>query len=137
MKFFKIILFAVAMNGFSMLSPAAFESKTGEFTDADPGHQGSGLATLAKQNGKFVLTFEDFYVTPGPDLYVMLVKNPTPKTSQAVLESDSLELAILKSPSGGQTYQLNLAMDIDPSEFGSVVIWCKQYSVLFAYAELN
>lgn len=135
MKFLKIILFAFLLSGFSAHSTAAFQPKSGEFIDADPVHQATGVVSLDKQDANYVLKFEDFYVTPGPDLYVMLVKNPTPNSSQAVKDSQSLELAKLKSPSGDQTYLLGL--DIDPNEYGSVVIWCKQYGVLFGYAELN
>ena len=47
---------------------------TGDFSDADEFHQGSGTATIYElEDGSHVLRLEDFEVTNGPDLHVLLV----------------------------------------------------------------
>lgn len=108
----------------------------GQFQDADARHQGSGTAVLAQTaDGRTVLQFGDFSVTPGPDLEVWLVAAAAPATSGAVLDSTYISLGSLQSASGGQTYEI--PSDVDVSSYGSVVIWCEDFSVLFSVATLR
>ena len=47
--------------------------KSGEFQDADSFHKGTGVATIYMgADGTRLLHFEDFKVTNGPDLHVVL-----------------------------------------------------------------
>lgn len=111
-------------------------SRSGHFQDADRSHQGAGIATLVQgDDGSTLLRFAEFSVTPGPDLEVWLVVDPTPNTSAAVLASEWLSLGALQSPEGAQDYAL--PANVDPAAYGSVVIWCEDFSVLFAMAPLN
>lgn len=117
-------------------SAAEMQLKAGDFTDADQVHQGEGGVVLVKDGDALSIKFVNgFYVTPGPDLFVYLVKNPSPQSSQDVKDSQSYELAKLKTPSGKQTYEI--PADIDINDYGSVVIWCGEFGVLFAHAELK
>ena len=51
----------------------------GQFQDADSFHQGSGEATIFQlPDGSYVLRFENFEVTNGPDLHVLLANHPVP-----------------------------------------------------------
>jgi len=109
---------------------------TGQFQNASPRYQSAGSATLAEtSDGDIVLQFNDFSVTPGPDLEVWLVAADAPGTSAAVLASEWVSLGVLQSPDGAQTYLI--PEDVDVSDYGSVVIWCEDFSVLFAIASFE
>jgi len=119
--------------------PAGFqlsESRSGDFRDADGGHRGSGKAqVLVSPAGGALLRFTDFKVTNGPDLEVWMVRDPDPKKSADVEASQWLSLGPLRGNKGDQTYVIPEGTDI--GEWGSVVIWCEQFSVLFSVATLS
>ena len=57
---------------------------TGTFNEFDPVHAGEGTATIYElSDGSRVLRFEDFRVTNGPQLHVILAAN----TPESILES--------------------------------------------------
>ncbi|WP_421723773.1 DM13 domain-containing protein [Bauldia sp.] len=108
---------------------------TGQFTDADSFHQGSGTATVVETaGGAGIVRLTDFEVTNGPDLEVWLVKNGDITSSSDVTDSEWVSLGQLKGNIGDQNYIVPEGTDL--SEFGSVVIWCEQFSVLFSAATL-
>lgn len=98
----------------------------GTFQDADSAHKGSGSATVYEQDGQHVLRFEDFSVTNGPDLRVLLAKDVNN------LDAGYVELEKLKGNMGNQNY--TLAEDIDPAAYDGVVIYCKPFHVTFSTA---
>jgi len=106
----------------------------GEFMDADSFHQGSGTAAIFQQGDQRVLRFENFEVTNGPDLHILLVKHPAP-TQPGDVGEDYVDLGQLKGNMGNQNY--DIPTDIDLSEYQSVVIYCKPFHVLFSIATLN
>ena len=107
---------------------------SGSFQDADDFHQGAGSATIyALEDGSYVLRFEDFSVTNGPDLHVYLTSHPNP-TSQADVMQDAIDLGSLKGNVGSQNYQLPAGTDI--SQFSTIVIYCQPFHVIFATASL-
>ena len=107
----------------------------GEFRDADGFHKGSGIAVLYRlPDGSDLLRLEEFRVTNGPDLRVILSAHPDPM-SQADLDSGGyVELGRLKGNIGNQNYPV--PSDIDPLQYRSVVIYCKPFRVLFSIAPL-
>lgn len=108
---------------------------SGTFRDADAVHRGSGTATIFESaTGARVLRLSDFRVTNGPDLKVWLVEAGDIASSQDVTASRWQSLGPLHGNIGDQTYPLPAGLD--PAQFGSVVIWCEQFSVLFAAARL-
>ena len=110
-------------------------TREGTFQGADRAHQGAGNAMLLETaTGTNLLRFTEFTVTNGPDLEVWLVADPAPGSSRAVLDSEWVALGQLKGNIGDQTYTIPDGVDV--SRFGSVVIWCEQFSVLFATASL-
>jgi hypothetical protein len=114
-------------------APVALSS--GQFGEIDSIHKGSGVATIFKlSDGKHVLRFEDFKVTNGPDLYVYLSSHPAPRDSGQLHEGTAFEVAVLKGNIGSQNYELPANLDL--SQFKSVVIYCKRFSVVFSTAEL-
>jgi hypothetical protein len=101
----------------------------GSFAGADDFHFGRGTARLLETApGVFVVRLEDFEVRNGPDLYVYLSPDGSGYAETA------LELGRLKADRGNQNY--DVPPGLDPATAASVVIWCKQFSVLFAVAPL-
>ena len=108
----------------------------GSFRDADSSHKGSGIVqVLRTEGGAGLVRLTDFQVTNGRDLEVWLVANPDPQTSKDVKASEWVSLGQLKGNIGDQTY--NVPTDVDLSAYGSVVIWCEQFGVLFSPAALT
>ena len=111
------------------------EIARGEFRDADRAHRGQGTAQILETaTGAHLLRFTGFEVTNGPDLEVWLVAEPDPQSSADVTASQWLSLGRLKGNIGDQTYTIPEGTDI--SAYGSVIIWCEQFSVLFSPATL-
>lgn len=109
--------------------PATTE-RSGSFHGADEFHFGEGTARLIETApGEFSIRLEDFRVRNGPDLFVYL------SPSAEGYADGALEVAPLKADTGNQNYELPPGTDV--SSFRSVVIWCKQFSVLFATATLG
>lgn len=114
----------------STQTAAAMTERSGSFRGADDFHFGEGTARLIEtESGQFTIRLEDFRVRNGPDLYVYL----SPSTDGNV--EGALEVGRLKADTGNQNYALTPGSDA--STYRSVVIWCKQFSVLFATAPLS
>ncbi len=106
----------------------------GSFSDADSFHRGSGSATVFQMGDERVLRFEDFTATNGPDLHVILTRDPAP-SSRAEVGDDYVDLGSLKGNVGNQNYEL--PADLDLGEYQGVVIYCMPFHVVFATATLN
>ena len=106
----------------------------GSFVDADAFHQGEGSATIYQQGSERVLRFENFTVTNGPDLHVILSTHPAPATRADVGE-DYIDLGSLKGNMGNQNYEI--PADVDLSAYQSVVIYCVPFHVVFSTATLS
>lgn len=110
--------------------------KRGMFRDADGFHRGEGSATLYRlADGSHTLRFEDFRVTNGPDLRVLLVAHPDPQGRGDVRDSANVELDRLKGNVGNQNYPL--PPDVSPGDYESVVIYCRPFQVVFSVAPLS
>jgi hypothetical protein len=105
--------------------PRNVQVAAGEFvSDA---HPTSGTArVIDTADGERVLTLTDFRTDPGPDLRVYLV----PRGSDGV--SGGADLGALKGNEGDQQYMVPKGADV-----GSVVIWCRAFSVAFGGARLT
>ena len=102
----------------------------GSFSGADDFHFGRGTARIIETApGAYVLRFENFSVRNGPDLYVYL----SPDASG--YDRAALDLGTLKATDGAFGYALPAGTD--PADFKSAIIWCKQFSQLFAVAPLD
>jgi hypothetical protein len=108
---------------------------TGQFSGADALHRGTGQVQAIDTGSGLIVRFSDFEVTNGPDLYVWLVKASKPKESSDVKDSEWLELGVLKGNVGDQNYSVPEGTDL--AQYRSVVVWCKQFGVLFASAGLD
>lgn len=108
---------------------------SGQFGGVDGFHKGEGKALVVQlPDGERFVRFENFKVTNGPDLYVYLSGHPAPRNGAQLHEISALEVGRLKGNIGNQNYPLPAGTDI--SKFKSVVIYCKQFSVIFSTAQL-
>lgn len=100
---------------------------SGRFEGTDEFHFGRGTASIIEvEPGRYHLRLEDFSVRNGPDLYVYL------STAADDYADDAVEVGLLKATDGSFGY--DLPAGTDPSRFRSAIIWCKQFSHLFAVA---
>jgi hypothetical protein len=105
--------------------------RSGAFHGSDDFHFGRGTARLIEvAPGSFVVRLEDFAVRNGPDLFVYL------SPSADGYATGAIELGRLKADTGNQNYVVPAGALGDPTDAASVVIWCKQFSHLFATAPL-
>ena len=111
-------------------SASDVNERIGSFTGADEFHFGRGTARLIETAlGTFTVRLEDFSVRNGPDLYVYL------SPSADGYADGSVELGRLKADTGNQNYEVPSGVDVSAAR--SVVIWCKQFAVVFATAPLG
>ena len=103
---------------------------SGTFQGADEFHFGSGRASVvASADGSLRIRFDEFSVRNGPDLFVYITRDPGGDIAGGV------ELGKLKATDG--SFEYVLPDGTDPGAIGSVVIWCKQFAVLFAHAPVG
>jgi hypothetical protein len=107
----------------------------GTFVDGDPGHHGEGTARLIRDaDGSHLLRLEDFSVTNGPDLFVVLSTDPRGSRSSAG-SNDALNLGRLRATDGNINYAVPDGVDV--SHVRSAVIYCRAFRVVFAVATLE
>ncbi len=111
--------------------PVALAS--GQLEDFDNFHQGSGTATIYQlEDGSHVLRLEGFEVTNGPELHVLLVPDADPQGRDDI--TGYVDLGGLKGNIGDQNYEIPSGTDV--SGYGSVVIYCEPFHVIFSVAIL-
>jgi len=82
---------------------------------------------IEAEDGSKFLRFENFKASNGPDLYVYLATDEN--------ASDYISLGRLKGNIGNQNYLIPPGADLSNQD--TVLIWCKQFSVLFGSAKLS
>ena len=90
-------------------------------------HTANGTASVYDNNGKKVVLLDPFSSQSGPDLKVYLSKD--------VDATNYINLGALKSTSGMQSYEVPGTPDL--TQYTYVHIWCQQFTVVFARAELQ
>jgi len=105
----------------------------GQFRDGDPGHNGEGTALVIEApDGSLVLRVEEFSVTGGPDLFVILSTDPDGSRDSA---KAGLDLGDLKATDGNFNYDIPGGTDV--SQYKSVTIYCRSFNIVFAIATLE
>jgi hypothetical protein len=108
---------------------------TGEFlhaNPADPVHYGRGRVTVTPRT---VFLEDDFEVGPGPAFHVYLVPKNEVRRSADVVGSMFVDLGPLRAFKGSQRYSIPSGVDL--ARLNSVVIWCREFSVLISPADLR
>jgi hypothetical protein len=112
-------------------APRAGVIRQGEWQDGEPGHNGSGIAQIIRtEDGGLVLRVEEFSVTNGPDLIVVLSTD-----DDGYAEEGRVNLGALKATDGNFNYDIPTGTDI--FRYKSVVVWCQSFPTTFAYATLE
>ncbi len=106
---------------------------SGSFVTVEQNHPTEGTAQIITENGKRYLEFSQGFTTArGPDVLIIMHRDSTIAVN--VEEADYVTLAPLKSFDGAQRYEIPAT--VNPNEFKSVGIWCRQFNVTFGYAPL-
>ena len=116
-------------------APSPTKLKSGEFRDADSFHKGSGQALIFDLPGaNKLLRLENFRVTNGPELHVILTQHPDPDRHSDLEEAGFVDLGLLKGNVGNQNYEI--PEDVNVADQQSVVIYCYPFRVVFSVATL-
>jgi hypothetical protein len=110
--------------------PGDYVIATGQLQGANFLHRAQGEVKIVKMNqGIFLSLDQNFSVTRGPDLFLMLRNTKNDKAGMPIL-------ATLKQYSGSQMFKLEIS-ERDLMKFDQIIIYCKRFSSLFAFSELN
>lgn len=91
-------------------------------------HATSGTVKVVKDSAnKLYLVFENFKTDGGPDLRTWVSPNNDGSSAQ--------ELGLLKATAGNFVYELDPSFNYTTNKH--VLIWCRQFAVLFGYALLK
>ena len=104
---------------------------TGELGYVDAIHNGKGTVLLVRTGDAVVLRFDNVAITNAPDVHVYLSRDTGGKWTEAT----SLYVGPLKATNGSFNY--TISADADLSVYKSVVVWCRQFSVLVTWADLR
>lgn len=93
----------------------------------------SGTATvLRKADGLYLSLGSDFRTGSGPDVFVLLHKQGEPRS---YADGQFVNLGMLSSFRGEALFKL--PDGVDPADYASVVIWCRQFNVTFGSGPLR
>jgi ribosomal protein L14 len=90
-------------------------------------HPASGSVRVINTENEAVVRYENFKTLNGPDLFVYLAKDLDAK--------EYVNLGVLKATEGNVNYTVPAGTDV--SEYRYALIWCKQFGVLFNYADIS
>ena len=106
---------------------------SGDFVDSTYGIKGKWSIVL--DNGQTVLRFsDDFKTKNGPDLKLFLSPNKVADLTGKTALDQAVRLSVLKSNKGAQDYIIPVTIDV--SDFGSILIHCEAFSVLWGGADI-
>ena len=133
-----ISLFTWSCSKYEVLTPVVEKPKTavetgtpvslGTFSNGS-GHAASGTIKVVADKTdakKKYLSFENLKIDAGPDLYVYLAEDKAAKGFISVVKLDKTG-----------TFVLDVPVEADFTKQKYVLIWCKQFSVLFGSAKLE
>lgn len=92
-----------------------------------PAHPASGLVRIVEADGKTYIRYENFKTINGPDIFVYLAKDINAK--------EFIDLGRVKATEGNINYEVPNGVNV--SDYPYVLTWCKQFGVLFNYADFS
>lgn len=96
----------------------------------------TGTVTLSRNaQGRWTLTVRNLNTEPAPDLRVWLLAGTTVKDTPALRQEKYTDLGEIATTVKSRTFLLPASFR--PEQAGSVVLWCDQFSVVFAAATLK
>ncbi len=135
--FFLFPYFFQAPPGTDQLSEADRDTLVAKGTfihvnPSDPIHYGKGDVSVYPG---LVFLHENFEVGPGPAFHVYLVPKASVRSADDVTGAMFIDLGPLRAFKGSQRYAVPAGVDL--ANYPSVVIWCRQFSVLISPADLT
>ncbi|MEM8851535.1 MAG: DM13 domain-containing protein [Pseudomonadota bacterium] len=124
------IVFAAALGAVAFTAaPTVFAqtvSASGQFTGKNR-HVTTGGVTIQRgaDGTNYVVLGNNFSLDGAPDPHVLLARP----------DNGAIDLGLLRSNDGGQTYQVPAGVDV--SAFNRVIIWCERFSVSLGSANLS
>lgn len=104
--------------------------KMGSFVTKDAGHPTSGnLYLIKKKDGTRILQFVNLTTGAGPDVDILISKVDNTYQANSVIKLDDLKYS--------GTFVLDLPNQIDVTEYPIVMIWCKEYNIVFGTSKLQ
>lgn len=103
----------------------------GQLQRVDDLHRGTGPVSLVELDGKTFVRFENVAIQNGPDLHVYLARG----AGGAYDGGRDLYLGALRATNGSFNYELPTGTSV--SDYRSVVVWCRAFTVLFTWADLR
>lgn len=107
----------------------------GSFIEFDSAHYGRGTARIVLlPNGNRQIQFVNVEIASGPDLFIYLSDK---STFSGIMDSPGnfIDLGALPYISGN--FSINIPEATSINNVNSVLIWCREFSVVFTYAALN
>lgn len=95
----------------------------------------AGAVSVAKAGAGYTLKISNFKTEPAPDLHVWLFSGVPTEKGTDLKKQPYLDLGTLKTDA--KTASIAIPAGTDLSKYKSVVLWCDQFSVAFAAAELK
>ena len=108
-------------------SSAQTNSVQGSVVTGTTGHAASGTVRIVTTSGASFVRYENFKTINGPDIYVYLAKDKDAK--------EFVNLGQVKATEGNVNYEIPAGTDL--KQYRYVLTWCKQFGVLFNYADLG
>lgn len=98
-------------------------------------HPTTGSISIIEKNGEnYVVLSDDFKSDAGPELHLFVEEHSNPGNSKDIHSGEYVDLGLLKSTSGAQTYK------IDKEKIGkinSATVYCKPFRVIFGLATIS
>jgi hypothetical protein len=118
----------------AMTAPGASRAAAGSFYDVEK--KAKGTITLYRQaGGRYSLRLEHFFVTPTIDLQLRLSTRGKPRTTRDYTSGGSKLVSVMDVTAGSLNF--TVPAGVDPTKFGSVVIWCAATAQVYAAADLK
>jgi len=117
-----------------MTAPGAAVLSKGSFYKIDQNATGTALV-YRLADGSHVLRLEDFFVSPNSELEVRLSALKAPKSTEEYAAAPSELVTRLDVTTGALNFRIPAG--VDPTRFGSVVIWCQLVHSAYGAATLG
>ncbi len=108
-----------------IVMPTDSVATKGQFVSNAHATSGSVKLVIAANGNKY-LAFENFSTDAGPDLRIYLAK-----------DKNATQFTELTNDVKNGTYSLDIPGSTNTDNQKFVLVWCKQFSVLFGHAELK
>lgn len=133
---------AIGMTGMVTAAPAVAQatiaqqaaySTSGDFIKKSKKLKGS-WSVVEREGKSFIVFSDDFRAAKGPDLKIFLSPKSVADATGKNAVDGSLNIGELKKTKGAQEYEVPAGVDL--SQYGSVLVHCEAYSVLWGGGDL-